>query len=121
MTGIVNERALAYLFISEQRRTRTLLRKLGKTILLLLALALTLSIFLALSKQLPVFYTVSTRSVTVVSGDTLWEIAGEHIGEYPGGIHSYLAELCRLNHIENGHLLTVGTELTVPIYRYRFG
>jgi len=121
MTGTVNERALAHLFFTEQLRARHLIRKLVLAIALLLALALLLSAALAISKQIPLCYTVSEQTVTIASGDTLWNIAGEHMGEYPGGIRSYLAEICHRNGIDSNHLLTVGTTLVIPIYQYRFG
>ena len=120
MTGTINERALTQMFVTEQLRARHLIRQLVLAICFLLALALLLSALLTVSRQIPLCYTVSEQTVTIASGDTLWEIAGEHMGEYPGGIRSYLAEICRRNGIESSQLLAVGTTLIVPIYEYRF-
>ena len=49
------------------------------------------------------------------------DIAARHIGEYPGGMNGYLAEICRRNGLTNVDEIASGTELRIPIYRYRLG
>ena len=97
------------------------MRRLTKIITLLLLAALLLFTFVTVTKALPFFYAVDEKTVTIAAGDTLWSIASKHIGEYPGGIHGYLAEICRRNGIENIDCIASGSELILPIYRYRLG
>ncbi len=119
MTGYLNERQVAHIVLNEQIRSRRLLQKLTRAIGLLLLLSLILSAGLAVTKQMSAFYSVQETTVTVKAGDTLWAIADEYMGEYPGTIRSYIAELCRLNGIENASLIEAGTEIAIPIYRYK--
>jgi len=86
---------------------------------ILLLTALILSAGLFITRQLTAFYTISETTVTVTAGNTLWSIAGEYIGEYPGGIRSHIAEICKRNGIENTDFVAAGTEIQVPIYRYK--
>ncbi len=119
MTGILKERHLTHIILQEQLRSRKLIEKLTRIIGLLLLAALILSAGLALSKQMTIFYTVSEHTVTVTAGNTIWHIAGEYIGEYPGGIRSYIAEIGKRNGIENIDFIPAGTEIQIPIYRYK--
>jgi hypothetical protein len=121
MTANVTERHIASLLFIEQRRTLRLLKILSVTIAILLLVALFLSAGLALTKQMPLFYTVSEETVTVTAGSTLWGIAGEYLGEYPGSIRAYVAEICRANDLTYANVLPVGIELVIPIYHYKFG
>ena len=119
MTGNLNERYLTHIIWQEQLRSRKLIASLTRVIGVLLLIALLLSATLWITKQMVPFYSVSETTVTVTAGNTLWSIAGEHIGEYPGGIRSYIAEICKRNGIINTDLVTAGTEIQVPIYRYK--
>ena len=119
MTGTLNERHLTRIVLQEQLRSRKLIEKLTRAIGILLLTALILSAGLFITRQLTAFYTVSETTVTVTAGNTLWSIAGEHMGEYPGGIRSYIAEICKRNGIENTDFVAAGTEIKVPIYRYK--
>lgn len=121
MTNTAHVTRLTYTLIEEQRKAHALMTKLTKVIALLFAAALLLSALLAVTKALPIFYTVSETTVTVSAGDTLWEIAAQHIGEYPGSMNGYLAEICQRNDIENIDKIASGTEVRIPIYRYRLG
>ena len=121
MTRVMNQRQISTLLLNEQLRTKRLLKLLTRAIGVLLLTALILSASLAMTKQMPIFYTVSEETVTVVSGNTLWGIAGTHMGEYPGSIRAYMAEIRRLNGLSGTDTLPVGTELIVPIYHYKLG
>jgi len=121
MTGYANNQYFTQMMLKEQFRTRCLLRGLMRVILLLLLVALLLTAGLAVAKQFPAFYHVTPATVTVSAGSSLWEIAEEHMGEYPGTVHGYIAEICRLNGIENPALIQSGSRLTIPIYRCKLG
>ncbi len=119
MTGTINERTIARIVLQEQLRARKLIEKLTRAIAILLLTALILSAGLVITKQMTVFYSVSEATVTVTAGNTLWGLAEEHKGEYPGGIRSYIAEICKRNGIENTDFVAAGTEIHLPIYRYK--
>jgi len=121
MTTTAHFHRMTTTLIDEQRKAHALMTKLLRLIGILLAVCLILSVLLTVTKALPMFYTVSDVSVTVMAGDTLWEIASRHIGEYPGGMNGYLAEICRRNGIENVDQIASGTVIRIPIYRYRLG
>ncbi len=121
MTGALNQKKIITWIRNDPLYTNRLLKALTRAIGILLLIALLLSVGLALTKQMPFFYSVSEETVTVASGNTLWAIAGDHIGEYPGGIRAYMAEIRRLNGLDGSDLLRVGTELIIPIYRYKLG
>ena len=121
MTGYINQRNLARVLENEALKSKVLMKHLTKAICILLAAAFIMSAALLLSKQLEICYTVRESVITVNAGDTLWNIADEYIGEYPGGIRGYIAEICRRNGIENIDQIAAGTRLTVPVYHYRFG
>lgn len=118
MTKTVSIREMTRHYITREYRSRLLLQRLLKAIALLLAVAFCLSVMLELFKGVPFLYTVEETTVTVTAGDTLWQIASEHIGEYPGGIRSYLAEICRRNGLTGIDTIHAGTVLTLPIYSY---
>lgn len=121
MTTTAHMHRLTATLIDEQHKAQALMRKLTKMIGLLLTISLLLSVFLAATKALPFCYTISEMTVTVAAGDTLWDIAARHIGEYPGGMNGYLAEICRRNGLSNVDEIASGTELRIPIYHYRLG
>lgn len=55
-----------------------------------------------------------TRSVQVVAGQTLWEIAAE---ANPGGdIRTTVDEIVRLNSLPSASALQLGSQIAVPIY-----
>ena len=116
MTGYLNQQHITSIILKEQLRARRLLHYLTRAILILLFAALLLNAGLHVAKQFPVFYHVTPTTVTVSAGSTLWEIAGQYIGEYPGTVNGYINEICRLNNIQDPSLIHSGTELTVPIY-----
>ena len=119
MTGTINERYLARIVLQEQLRARRLIQTLTRMIGILLLTAFVLTACLLITKQMTAFYSISETTVTVTSGNTLWGLAEEHMGEYPGGIRSYIAEICRRNGIHNIDFVAAGTELRIPIYRYK--
>lgn len=54
-------------------------------------------------------------SIQVQKGDTLWNIASEHIsGEY-ASMNDYIAEICEINHISDSDIHS-GQYLTIPYY-----
>lgn len=114
-TNVVTDR-----FIKKQERAHALLTKLSKLLAFSLAVAFILTAFLTVTKALPIFYTVSESTVTVAPGDTLWGIARENMGEYPGTVRSYLAEIRRLNNLDASASIVAGTTLVLPIYSYIF-
>lgn len=53
--------------------------------------------------------------VYVESGDTLWEIAKRYITEEYSDIHTYMDEVCHINHISRDEI-HAGQYLVVPYY-----
>lgn len=54
-------------------------------------------------------------SIQVQKGDTLWNIASEHIsGEY-ASMNDYIEEICKINHISDSDIHS-GQYLTIPYY-----
>ncbi len=121
MTGTLQPHQITSLLLKEKLRAERLLKALTRTIIVLLLTACLLSAGLALTKQMPVFYSIREEIVTVSSGNTLWGIAGDYIGEYPGGIRAYMAEIRRINGLDGSDCLPVGTDLIIPVYRYKLG
>ncbi len=60
-------------------------------------------------------------SVTVRSGDTLWDIADEYIdyNEYKNK-NAYIAEVQSINHLEKQDMIKSGQVLIVPYYSAEF-
>ena len=54
-------------------------------------------------------------SIRVNAGDTLWQIAGEHMTEDYKDIHEYMNEICSINHISKDEIQT-GQYLVIPYY-----
>ncbi len=54
-------------------------------------------------------------SIQVKPGDTVWEIADTYIKEQDIDKASYVEEICRLNHLQNGQI-HAGEYLTVIYY-----
>lgn len=55
--------------------------------------------------------------ITVKTGESLWEIAGEHVD----GIHydsreSYISEVCSINHLADENAISAGQILILPYY-----
>lgn len=56
-------------------------------------------------------------SVTVESGDTLWDIADQYIDhEHYEDKNAYIAEIERINHLDADEMLLTGRRLIVPYY-----
>lgn len=106
--------------LKRQEAAKDVMKALSKVLAAVLIAALIMSAFLAVTKALPIFYTVSEKTVTVASGDTLWGIAQNNMGQYPGSIRSYLAEVRRLNSLEPSEVIVTGTTLVLPVYSYVF-
>lgn len=54
-------------------------------------------------------------SIQVQKGDTLWDIASEHIsGEY-ASMNDYIDEICEINHVSDSDIHS-GQYLTIPYY-----
>lgn len=54
-------------------------------------------------------------SIQVQKGDTLWNIASEHIsGEY-ASMTDYIEEICEINHVSDSDIHS-GQYLTIPYY-----
>lgn len=120
MTGYIRKEQIVKELILEEMRTKNIMRNLFKAILILIAVSIILSALLSVSRKLKVCYSVDDSTVTVKCGDTLWKIASENIGQYPGNIRNYLAEICRKNNISDIDTICIGDEITVPVYQYRF-
>lgn len=54
-------------------------------------------------------------SVQVQKGDTLWNIASEHISEEYASMNDYIEEICEINHISDSDIHS-GQYLTIPYY-----
>lgn len=57
----------------------------------------------------------ATRTVQVVAGQTLWEIAAK--ANPNGDIRSTVDQIVRLNSLPSASALQLGSEIAVPIYR----
>ncbi len=55
-----------------------------------------------------------TTSVTVLPGNTLWEIAAD--ANPNGDIRSTVDDILRLNSLPNASALQMGSEIAVPVY-----
>lgn len=56
-----------------------------------------------------------TRSVQVVAGQTLWQIAAE--ANPTGDIRTTVDEIVRLNSLSSASALQLGSTIAVPVYR----
>ena len=56
-----------------------------------------------------------TTSVTVLPGNTLWEIAAD--ANPNGDIRSTVDDILRLNSLPNASALQMGSEIAVPVYK----
>ena len=117
MTNTKSNSQLADIFISEQIKLSRIMKRLKRALIILVAISLSLTFLLSFTRALPFFYSISESTVTVASGDTLWEIAKRSIGQYPYGIRSYIGEIRRLNGIEGSSGIIAGQSLTLPVYK----
>ena len=120
MTSYIDNNKIAQNFFDEAKRTATALKKLLRIIAVLLLIAAVISIFMTVSRNLKICYRISENLITLKTGDTVWDIAENNIGEYPLGIRSYVAEICRINDILNVDCVFAGEKIIVPIYTYKF-
>lgn len=54
-------------------------------------------------------------SIQVQKGDTLWNIANEHMTEEYASVNDYIEEICEINHIADSDIHS-GQYLTIPYY-----
>lgn len=60
-------------------------------------------------------------SITVESGETLWDIADNYIDyDYYKNKNAYIAEVCSINHLEEDGSITAGQTIVVPYYSAEF-
>ena len=60
-------------------------------------------------------------SVTVHSGESMWSIAADYYSdEHYSSMNSYIAEICKLNHIARAEDLKAGESLIIPYYSTEF-
>ena len=55
-------------------------------------------------------------SVTVESGDSLWQIAGDYIDSHYDSRESYIAEVRSINHLADNDSIYAGQILIVPYF-----
>ena len=55
------------------------------------------------------------KSITVESGDTLWDIAGEYISEEYASKNDYIKEVRTINQL-NSNKINAGAKLCLPYY-----
>ena len=59
------------------------------------------------------------KTITVESGDSLWEIASENISDEYDSMDDYIAEVCSINGLDSTQI-HAGRSLTVPYYSAEF-
>ncbi len=60
-------------------------------------------------------------NITVQSGESLWDIAGDHMDEEHYESRSdYMKEVQHINHLEEGDLLRAGQHIVIPYYSEEF-
>ena len=61
------------------------------------------------------------KPISVTAGDSLWSIASANISyEKYDSIDDYIAEVCSINHIEEGGMVTAGEDIIIPYYSKEF-
>lgn len=55
-------------------------------------------------------------SVIVEAGESLWDIADDYMDEHYDSRNSYIAEVRRINHLDENGTVTAGQTLIVPYY-----
>ena len=55
-------------------------------------------------------------SITVETGESLWEIAGEYMDSHYDSRESYIAEVCNINHLSDKDAICAGQTLIVPYF-----
>lgn len=106
--------------LRKQQRTRQIYRRLFSSILCLAVIAAAFSINLFFikakaSSENEAFKYKYYTSVTVESGETLWDIASEFISDDFASVQDYIDEVKQINHIAENRIYA-GEELIVPYY-----
>ncbi|MBO4911524.1 MAG: hypothetical protein J5504_02275 [Butyrivibrio sp.] len=61
------------------------------------------------------------KQISVDAGDSLWSIASANISyEKYDSIDDYIAEVCSINHIEDGGAVMAGEDIIIPYYSKEF-
>ena len=106
--------------LKKQQRTRQIYQRLLSSILCLAIIAAIFSVnfFLVKAKassENEAFKYKYYTSITIESGETLWDIAGEFISDDFTSVQDYIKEVKHINHITEDEIYA-GEELIVPYY-----
>jgi cytochrome b len=57
------------------------------------------------------------KEITVHAGDTMWDIANEHISyDHYKNVDAYISEVCSINNLSDGDDILAGESLIIPYY-----
>lgn len=105
----------------KRQRTRQIYFRVSITLSCIVALVIFLSVSLfiikakASSQEEALTYKYYT-SITIESGETLWDIASEYSSEEFPSITAYVNEVKHINHISDSHRIYAGEKLIIPYY-----